>query len=188
MKSTGQEAGKFSEAMPGLLHLAQPNLSQGSLGQQGSMLRAGGLTHSLSTLSIPSGPHSPSSSAPATPATPSTVTSASGHEVTSVCMLGRRESKESAAAARAEAKRLKAEQVRGFVGLCFFSSFNYIFPTFCDHCHDLVIINGRFCEVISCGLADVVSESVHRVVYTAKTRKGTAATAKASRETRCKGV
>lgn len=153
MKSTGQEAGKFIEAMPGLLQIAQPNLSQGSLGQQGSMLRAGGLTHSLSTLSIPSGPHSPSSSAPATPATPSTVTSASGHEVTSVCMLGRRESKETAAAARAEAKRMKAEQVRGFVDLCFSSSFDYIYPTFCDHCHDLV--NGRFCEVDFMWLADV---------------------------------
>ena len=34
----------------------------------------------------------------------------------------------------------------------------------------------------------LVSELVYQVVCTAKTRKGTAATAKASRETRCEGV
>jgi len=101
-----------AQAAPGLIPLMQANSSQGSPGHQMAVPHPGGLTHSLSALSIPSVPLSPSSSTPATPATPSTVTSASGHEVTSsLSMLGRRESKESAAMARAETKRLKAEQV-----------------------------------------------------------------------------
>ncbi len=101
-----------AQAAPGLIPLMQANSSQGSPGHQMAVPHPGGLTHSLSALSIPSVPLSPISSTPATPATPSTVTSASGHEVTSsLSMLGRRESKESAAMARAETKRLKAEQV-----------------------------------------------------------------------------
>jgi len=93
------------------VYVQQPSASQGSLGQQTSMARAGGLARSMSALSVPSGPMSPSLSTPATPAT-----SAGGYEVTSglggaSSMLGRRESKESAAAARAEAKQMKAKQV-----------------------------------------------------------------------------
>jgi uncharacterized small protein (DUF1192 family) len=102
-----------AQAAPGLIPLMQANSSQGSPGHQMAVPHPGGLTHSLLALSIPSVPLSPSSSTPATPATPSTVTSASGHEVTSsLSMLGRRESKESAAMARAETKRLKAEQAK----------------------------------------------------------------------------
>lgn len=98
-----QETSKFSQANPGA-YMQQPSASQGSLGQQTSMARAG-LAHPMSALSVPSGSMSPSLSTPATPAT-----SAGGYEVTSglggtSSMLGRRESKDSAAAARAEAKQ-----------------------------------------------------------------------------------
>lgn len=106
----------FPQATSGM-YMQQPSISQGSLGQQGlvqgdlSMPRAGGFSHPMPALSVPSGPMSPSLSTPLTPAT-----SAGGYEVTSglggaSSMLGRSQSKESAAAARAEAKQMKAKQV-----------------------------------------------------------------------------
>lgn len=112
----GHHPPMFPQATPGM-YMQQPSMSQGSLGQQGlvqgdlSMPRAGGFSHPMPALSVPSGPMSPSLSTPLTPAT-----SAGGYEVTSglggaSSMLGRSQSKESAAAARAEAKQIKAKQV-----------------------------------------------------------------------------